>query len=100
MTAVGGTIPNPEGSGSLLEKVSKGLGWSFDNNVAARVANVAVGIVLARILVPEDYGVFAVSLVVLTAALSMNELGVSLAVVRWPTRVRVTAVAVEGGGSC
>jgi PST family polysaccharide transporter len=33
--------------------------------------------------VPADFGVFAVALVVLNAGLSMNELGVSLAIIRW-----------------
>ncbi|MEP6797579.1 MAG: lipopolysaccharide biosynthesis protein [Lapillicoccus sp.] len=71
-------------SGGLRDKVGGGLGWSFANNVAARIANVAIGVVLARLLVPQDYGIFAASSIVLTAALSMNELGVSLAVIRWP----------------
>jgi PST family polysaccharide transporter len=62
------------------------------------------GIVLARLLSPEDYGVFAVALVALNALLSMNELGVSLAVVRWPGDVRriaptVTTVSVAASSA-
>ena len=70
-------------TGSLGQKVGRGLGWSFLSNFINRLGSVLAGIALARLLVPEDYGVFAVALVVLTAGLSMNELGVSLAVVRW-----------------
>ncbi len=77
-------LPSATPSGSLLGQVGNGLGWSFANNAAARVANVAVGVVLARLLLPQDYGIFAAATIVLTAALSMNELGVSLAVIRWP----------------
>jgi O-antigen/teichoic acid export membrane protein len=71
------------GVGALGQQVGRGLGWSFLNNFVNRLGSVLAGIVLARLLVPEDYGVFAVALVVLGAGLSMNELGVSLAVVRW-----------------
>jgi O-antigen/teichoic acid export membrane protein len=70
--------------GALRRQVGRGLAWSMLNNVVARLTNVCVGVVLARILIPEDYGVFTASLVLINAALSMNELGVSLAVVRWP----------------
>ncbi|MCZ3386630.1 MAG: oligosaccharide flippase family protein, partial [Actinomycetia bacterium] len=63
--------------------MTRGLGWSFLNNIVSRLGSMLASIVLARLLMPEDYGVFAVALVVLFAGLSMNELGVSLAVVRW-----------------
>ena len=38
---------------------------------------------LARLLGPHAFGTFAVALVALLAVLSFNELGVSLAIVRW-----------------
>ena len=83
-------LPEPEeGSrgapGSHLGSTVRGaLGWSFLNTFTGRVGASLVGIVLARLLVPEDYGTYAVALVVLNALLSLNELGVSLAIVRWP----------------
>ncbi|RKT78493.1 PST family polysaccharide transporter [Terracoccus luteus] len=69
---------------SLRAKVGRGFGWSVLNTVLSRAGSLLSGVLLARILAPGDYGVFAVALVVLTALLSLNELGVSLAVVRWP----------------
>jgi PST family polysaccharide transporter len=72
---------------SLGGRTKRALGWSFLNNIVGRVGSSLTAIILARILVPEDYGVYAVALVVLTALLSMNELGVSLAIVRWPGSV-------------
>ena len=71
-------------SSSLGPVVRQALAWSLLNNVVARVGGLLVSIVLARILVPEEYGTFAVAFVVLAGLLSCNELGVSLAVVRWP----------------
>lgn len=70
------------------------LGWSFLNNMLGRLGSALVGILLARILAPADYGVYAVCLVVLAALLSLNELGVSLAVVRWPGDVQRIAPTV------
>ena len=52
--------------------------------MVGRVGTTLMGIVLARLLVPEDYGIYAAALVALNALLSMNELGVSLAIVRGP----------------
>ncbi len=79
---------------SLLGRASRALGWSFVNTAAARLGTLAIGIVLARILGPEEFGTFAVALVALLAVLSFNELGVSLAIVRWPGEPRAIAPTV------
>lgn len=63
---------------------SSAFGWSVLNTVLSRVGTLGIGIVLARVLGPESFGTFAVALVALMAVLSFNELGVSLAIVRWP----------------
>lgn len=74
--------------------IRKALGLSVANTVIARAATFVTGIVLARLLTPADFGVYAVALVALTALLSMNELGVSLALVRWPGDPRSIAPTV------
>lgn len=63
---------------------SRALAWSFLNTAMGRLGSVAIGIVLARLLGPEQFGTFAVASVALLAILSINELGVSLAIIRWP----------------
>jgi PST family polysaccharide transporter len=77
------------------QKVSKALGLSFLNTVIGRLGTVITGIVLAHILVPADFGAFAVALVALNALLSINELGVSVALVRWPGNPRDIAPTVN-----
>lgn len=77
------------------QKVSKALGLSFLNTVIGRLGTVLTGILLAHILVPADFGAFAVALVALTALLSINELGVSVALVRWPGNPREIAPTVN-----
>jgi PST family polysaccharide transporter len=69
---------------ALFQKAQRALGWSLASTLLSRLSTLVIGIALARILGPEEFGTFAVALVVLTAVLSFNELGVSLAIVRWP----------------
>src|SRR5262245_19708836 len=79
----------------LQQTARRALWWSVANNVVGRVGTTLMGIVLARLLVPEDYGVYAAALVALSALLSMNELGVSLAIVRRPGDVSEIAPTVK-----
>lgn len=72
-----------DGGASVSRRASRAFGWSFGNTIASRLGTLAIGIVLARVLGPSEFGVFAVATVTLLAVLSFNELGVSLAVVRW-----------------
>ncbi len=56
-----------------------------------RVASILAGVVLARILVPEDYGVFAPALALVTILFGLNDLGLLLALVRWKGDLREAA---------
>ncbi len=74
--------------------VSKALGLSLLNTAVGRLGTVLTGILLAHILTPQDFGAFAVALVALTTLLSINELGVSIVLVRWPGDPREIAPTV------
>lgn len=45
---------------SLKDKTVKGVGWSAIDNVAQYVVTFVVGIVLARLLTPDDYGLLGI----------------------------------------
>ena len=51
------------------------------------------GVVLARLIVPEQFGVFAAALVVLNVVVSISELGVSVAIVRARDQAEVDRIA-------
>lgn len=70
--------------GDLGRRVRTGLTWSFGSNVLSRITTLLTGIVMARLLAPEDFGVFAVAMVALTILANINDLGLEQAVVRWP----------------
>ncbi|RCG31867.1 polysaccharide biosynthesis protein [Sphaerisporangium album] len=78
----------------MRARAGKALGWSFVSTLAARFGTLAIGITLARVLGPHEFGTFAVALVALLAMLSINELGVSLAIVRWPDDPRTIVPTV------
>jgi len=86
--------PSELGSGEpqpLEARIRRGLRWSVLNQVVGRVVTVGLGVVMARILVPEDFGVFATALLVVNVLLGLNDLGLLLAVVRWPGNLKVAA---------
>jgi O-antigen/teichoic acid export membrane protein len=90
--------PGDPGGGterSLGSRVAAATRWSLLNTVVIRVGNFALGVVLARyFLGPGEWGLYAVGLLVLNVLLSANEMGVSLAVVRWEGDVRRFAPTV------
>ncbi|MBZ9598839.1 oligosaccharide flippase family protein [Streptomyces erythrochromogenes] len=69
-----------------------------------RLGNFATGIILARyFLGPEAWGVYGIAQTVLLVLLSANELGVSLAIVRWegdPRRFAPTVLTLSAVSSC
>ncbi|WP_175539547.1 oligosaccharide flippase family protein [Nocardioides exalbidus] len=72
-----------ESDTQLARAAAGAFGWSFLNTAMSRLGTLLVGVLLARTLGPDEFGTFAVAMVALVAVLSFNELGVSLAVVRW-----------------
>jgi PST family polysaccharide transporter len=76
-------------------RASSALVWSFTNTLSAKLGTLAIGIVLARILGPEEFGTYAVAFIALLAVLAFNELGVSLAIVRWPENPQAIAPTVN-----
>ncbi|HEV3170524.1 MAG TPA: oligosaccharide flippase family protein [Actinocrinis sp.] len=86
--------PEPEPAG-LVQSVRTGVRWSLINSLVIRIGTFLTGIVLARgLLTPRDWGLYAIGLTALAVLLSANELGVSLAVVRWDGEVRQFAPTV------
>lgn len=86
----------------LGRRVRSGLTWSFASNILTRITTLVTGIVMARLLAPEDFGVFAVAMVALTVLVNINDLGLEQSVVRWPTditRIAPTANTVIFGSS-
>lgn len=78
----------------LRERVTGALRWSFINSAVLRLSQLGVGIVLAHLIAPRQFGVYAVALVVVNIVLSVSELGVSVALVRHNGGIRAMAPTV------
>jgi PST family polysaccharide transporter len=74
--------PGAAGGPSVATLVGRSAGWSTLDVALGRVAQFAQGVVVARLLAPEAFGVFAVALVVHAIVVNVSELGVSAALVR------------------
>jgi lipopolysaccharide exporter len=67
---------------SMPGKVRRGLAWSTASNVLLRLTNLAVGIIMARLIAPEAFGVFAVALTTWSILGSIAEFGLGADLVR------------------
>ena len=79
------------------QQVASGLGWSLVSSIGLRMGNLLMSVVIARLVAPEAYGVFAVALTVwiVLSALSEFGLGADLVRARDPER-RAPTVATLG----
>lgn len=69
-------------SESLKQKTVKGVSWSFIDNITNYGIAFIVGIVLARILTPEEYGVMAMVTIFIAVSNSIVDSGFSNALIR------------------
>ena len=60
---------------SLAKKAKKGVIWSFIENFGAKAIQFVIGIILARLLSPDDYGVFGMLAIFMAMSNSIIEGG-------------------------
>lgn len=69
-------------SDSLRHKTVRGVGWSFIDNIASSGIAFLVGLVLARLLTPAEYGVMAMIAIFIAVSTSIIDSGFSNALIR------------------
>lgn len=83
--------PQPTGSAPAVTnsgeppragEVTRNLRWSFLGSIYGRVSSVVAGVVLARLLMPSQYGHFAIALFVLQILLTVNDGGIAYLLMR------------------
>jgi PST family polysaccharide transporter len=87
---------------ALGGRVRRGFSWSLANSVIRRTWTFAIGIALARLLVPADFGIYAIAIATLAILQSVNDLGTAIAIIRWPgdpARPARTATTISIVGS-
>ena len=95
--------PEPDesdSSASLDRKVRRGSFWLGANSIVMRFSNIAVMAVVARIVIPEEFGVFTLAVVAQAMIATVAELGVASAIARRDldeNAIAPTAVTVSVG---
>jgi len=82
----------------LGDQVRSGALWSAGSTLFLRFANIAIMAIVARIVAPEEFGVFALAMVAQGVVVSLAELGVSSALLRNdldPDRIAPTIATVS-----
>lgn len=78
-----GSRPPPEPEHVDLDHaVGSGFRWSLASRVGGRIVTFGMGVVIARILVPEDFGVYAVALAAMNLLMTINDLGLIPSIVQ------------------
>ena len=67
---------------NLKHKTLKGVGWSATNSFLSQGVSFIIGIILARLLGPGDYGMIGMAMIVITILNTFVDSGFSTALVR------------------
>ncbi len=70
------------GNGELKEKVAAGVAWSIAEKVGSMLLQMAVSLIVARLLMPEDIGVMAILTFFTAVALVVVDSGFSQTLIR------------------
>lgn len=71
-----------DGSADKASLVGRGLGWSLVSSLGLRLGSFSLSIVVARLVAPTEYGVFAVALTVWMVLSTLAEFGLGSDLVR------------------
>ena len=68
---------------SIGRKAGRGLRWSLVGNLVTKIGSFAMGLVLARLLTPADFGVYAIALAATQFVMNVKDVGIIAATVQW-----------------
>ncbi|RJQ78022.1 lipopolysaccharide biosynthesis protein [Pseudonocardiaceae bacterium YIM PH 21723] len=100
--AISRAVDRGDEGGNLGNRFRRSLKLSLLNTLLSRLGTFAMGVLLARLLAPEEFGIYATALVVQNLLLTFNDMGTAAAVVRHNGNVKpllrtAWTVSVFGG---
>lgn len=66
---------------TLKEKTAKGMVWGGMSNIVQQIIGLAIGVILGRLLSPDDYGLMAMILVISLIATAIQNSGFSVGII-------------------
>ena len=76
---------------SIGLRAGRGLRWSLLGTLLTKVGSFAMGLVLARLLAPADFGVYAIAIAATAVLMHINDVGLIAATVQWRGRLEEMA---------
>lgn len=71
--------------------VAKSTAWSGSGAIVLRLGQLVVGIIAARVMVPHDFGLFAIAMIVYGVVVNVSDLGTGSALIREQERLEELA---------
>ena len=68
---------------TIGRKAGRGLRWTLFGTLATKAGSFVMSLVLARLLVPEDFGLYAIALTATSFVIHVNDVGIIAATVQW-----------------
>jgi len=75
---------NEHSSLGVAERAKRGIAWALTFNLGSQVLQFGVGVVLARLLAPADFGVFTITGIFTGLAITVSNFGLGAALVQRP----------------
>jgi O-antigen/teichoic acid export membrane protein len=82
------TVAGERRAGSVGRSAVRGLRWVLVGNLVFKMGSFVVSLVMARLLAPEDFGLYAVALAANAFVIHVNDMGMIAATVQWRGEVR------------
>ncbi|HEU0238276.1 MAG TPA: lipopolysaccharide biosynthesis protein [Micromonosporaceae bacterium] len=76
---------------NIGKAAGRGLRWSLASTVGTKVITFSMGLVLARLLTPADFGTFAIASAATLLVMHINDAGLIAAVVQWRGKLEEVA---------
>ncbi|GLW08800.1 hypothetical protein Misp01_39300 [Microtetraspora sp. NBRC 13810] len=76
---------------TIGRKAGRGLRWSLVGTLVTKAGSFVMGLVLARLLAPEDFGLYAIALAATAFVMHVNDVGIIAATVQWRGRLEEMA---------
>lgn len=67
---------------AIKDKALKGLAWSFIDNFSKQIFGFVIGIILARLLSPSEFGIIGIIMVIIAICQTFIDSGFALALIR------------------
>ncbi|MEO3853608.1 oligosaccharide flippase family protein [Acrocarpospora sp. B8E8] len=82
-TELAGEDEAAEHVGLIGRQASRGLRWSLLGNMVLRGGSFLMGLVLVRLIDPDDFGIYAIALAATQFVMTIKDIGIIAATVQW-----------------